>query len=215
MKFVMDERVKYRITGLVVIISIAAIFLPAMLKKSNQRFEENVNLSVRLPDKPIAPKVAMPAEKTMFKSIKVAHVTVPSVTEVPRITHIVKAEPLSSKSVVSASANRSVSLARMELVSGPAAKAAIASKKSVNAVKKEVYAVQLASFSQQKNAQSLVTRLRKNGYTATYSKFNNKQGEFYKVIVGSLNQKNEAINLQKKLATRMQLKGFIIKTEVS
>ena len=37
MKFVMDERIKHRLTGLVVILSIAAIFLPEQVKKSNQR----------------------------------------------------------------------------------------------------------------------------------------------------------------------------------
>ena len=68
---------------------------------------------------------------------------------------------------------------------------------------------------QQKNAQTLVTILRGKGYIASYNKFSGKQGEYYKVFVGQLQQKNEAITLQKKLALSMQLNGFIVKTGVS
>ena len=37
MKLMMDERVKHRLTGVVVLVSIAVIFVPAMIKKSNKR----------------------------------------------------------------------------------------------------------------------------------------------------------------------------------
>ena len=80
---------------------------------------------------------------------------------------------------------------------------------------KQGYGVQLASFTQQRNAEYLVARLRKQGFVASYNKFSGKQGQFYQVVVGLVNQKNDAIDLQKKLATNMQLNGFIIKTGVS
>ena len=41
MKFVMDERLKHRLTGVVVILAIAAIFVPAVMKKSNQHSKQN------------------------------------------------------------------------------------------------------------------------------------------------------------------------------
>ncbi len=58
MKFMISERIKHRITGLIVILSVIAIFVPAMIKKSNQRPEEKVSLSIHLPPKPIAPRLA-------------------------------------------------------------------------------------------------------------------------------------------------------------
>ena len=220
MKFVMDERLKHRLTGVVVILAIAAIFVPAVMKKSNQHFEEKLNFSVRLPPRPILPDVAVTKEKAIFQTVKVAHVDIPAVVQVPRLTQIAKAEPLSVKSSLPAAPiiNVRPALAKVDVVVGPAVKAASAPRKLAKVssrVKKAVYAVQIASFTQKVNAQSLVTRLRSKGFNASYSKFSSKQGAFYKVTVGELNQKDEAINLQKKLVLSMQLNGFIIKTDVS
>ena len=220
MKFVMDERIKHRLTGMVVIVAIAAIFLPAVLKKSNQHIEENVNLSVRLPAKPPIPKVEVADKNTLFKSIKVAEVSRPTVAVTPRPMSIAKAEPLSIKSVVLSAPiiNKQPAIAKAESVGVPAVKVvAVSSQKQAKAVvlNKQMYAVQLASFTQQENAKSLVTRLRSKGYIATYNKFTGKKGEVYKVTVGQLNQIDEAKNLQKKVATSMQLNGFVVKPGVS
>ena len=222
MKFVIDERIKHRLTGLVVIVSIAAIFIPAIMKKSNQHLDEKINLSVRLPAKPAAPKVLVAGEKALFQSVKVAHVDIQAVNEPSRLTQTVKAEPLSIKSAVPsvmAALGKNAASTKPALVVTSAIKAvAVAAPAKIAksiAYKKEMYAVQLASFSQQSNARSLVIRLRSKGYKASYNKFVGKQGEYYKVIVGKLNQKNEALNLQKQLASSMQLNGFIIKTGVS
>lgn len=224
MKFVMDERVKHRLTGLIVILSIAAIFLPAVMKKSNQRLEENVSFSVRLPAKPLPPDVAVTDEKTVFQSVKVARVTVPAVVEA-KPTQIAKAEPIRIKSTVPSApistANKKPALAsaKIESVVAPVVLAVAAPKKvaaaAVVAAKKEVYAVQLASFAQRNNALTLVARLRSQGYIASYNKSNGKQGLYYKVIVGQLDQRHEAVHLQKQLAASTQLKGFVIKTGVS
>ena len=227
MKFVMDERVKHRLTGVVVILSIAAIFLPAVMKKSNQRLEENISFSVRLPAKPLLPDVAVTDEKAVFQSVKVARVDIPSAAEVKPV-QIAKAEPIRIKSIVPAAPiiaankkqpaleNTKVALKAASTVQSivvPAPKKL--AKAAVVAAKKELYAVQLASFAQRNNAMTLVARLRSKGFIATYNKSNGKQGAYYKVIVGQLDQRHEAVNLQKKLAASMQLKGFIIKTGVS
>ena len=221
MKFVIDERVKHRLTGLIVILSIAAIFLPAVMKKSNQRPDEKVSFSVRLPAKPLAPDVMATDEKTVFKSVKVARVDISPAVEV-KPTQIAKAEPLHIKSAVpsvpavAAIKKSTITTAKIESSVAPVKQAAPNQKKvaaaAVVAAKKEMYAIQLASFTQQNNAQSLVARLRSHGYAASYNKSNGKQGLYYKVIVGQLRQRHEAIHLQKKLADSMQLKGFIIKT---
>ena len=219
MKFVMNERVKHRLTGLVVIVSIAVIFLPAMMKKSNQHFAESMNVSLKLPSKPNLPKVAIPKQQAMFQSVKVAHVDIPKLTHEQHATQIAKAESLSAKQIVPTLPV----IAKALVPEKPVVSTALATpsalkvpvkvepKHTTVAFKKETYAVQLASFSQQSNAQTLVTRLRGQGYVASYNKFNGKQGEYFKVIVGQLHQRDDAINLQKKLANNMQLNGFIIK----
>ena len=219
MKFVMDERVKHRLTGLVVILSIAAIFVPALMKKSTHHFEENMSLSINLPAKPAAPKVAIVDKKALFQSVKVAHVNLPVATQAPRPTQIAKAEPISIKSVVPPAPvmNKVAVFAKAKVLVTPVAKPATPPAKLAQSVvrDKELYAVQLASFVQQDNAKLLVARLRGKGYIASYNKFSGKQGDFYKVVVGQLNQKDAAKNLQKQLVISMQLNGFVIKTGVS
>jgi DedD protein len=228
MKLVMSERVKYRVTGLVVIMSVAAIFVPTLMKNSNHRFEENISLAVHLPAKPTPPKVLIANENTLFQSVKVAHADIPKVVEELRATQIAKAETLNTRSVVPAAPVASKPLiAKAELAIVPAAKIAASTPPKIlakvvepkaiklNDVKKEVYAVQLASFSQQDNAKSLVNRLRSKGYIASYNKFSGKQGEFYKVLVGQLHEKDKAQHLQKQLADSLQLLGFVVKTGVS
>lgn len=212
MKFVMDENVKHRLTGVVVILSIAVIFLPAMMKKSNRHFEESISVSMKLPVKPLPPAVVIPKQNAMFKSVKVAHIEIPAMAEAPYPSVIAKAEPLSvNPPPVMAKAESSVKKSVIPAAVLPAKIiAAIAPKPS-----KKGYGIQLASFTQQRNAEYLVARLRKQGYVATYMKFNGKQGTFYQVVVGQVDQRNDALNLQKKLATNMQLNGFIIKTGVS
>lgn len=221
MKFVMDERVKHRLIGLIVILSISIIFVPALLKKSTHHFEENMTLSVHLPAKPIAPKVVVADKTALFKSVKVAQAVVPvAVEEIPRPSQIAKAEPLSIQSFVPPAPpiQKVVALAKVEAVVAPAVKAVNAPKKiaqfATAGLKKEMYAVQLGSFAQQDNAKTLVSRLRSKGYIASYNKFSGKKGEFYQVIVGQLQQKEAAMSLQKQLVASMQLNGLVIKKGV-
>ena len=219
MKFVLDERVKHRLMGLVVIIAIAIIFLPAVMKKSNQRFEENVRVSVNLPAKPPLPKVAVSEEKKLFQEVKVAHVDLRSVEPVAP-NQQVKAEPLTMKSnVVSAAVSTNKKLLEAKRESTARAKvqtlAVVKKLAPMSSPKKGVYAVQIASFSQQSNAQTLVNQLRKQGFHASYNKITANKSEQYKVIVGELKQIEEAVNLQKQIQAKTQLHGFIIKTGVS
>ena len=198
MAFVMEERVKHRLTGLLVILSVALICFPAMMKKSNQRIEEKVSVSLKLPNKPLPPRVAMPNPQTLFQEVKVAHVDLP--VEQP------SAPPLPSKIAAIPPLPGIVSRAT------PAPIAVVKPDLKLIAAKKTVYAVQLASFSQQKNAQQLVERLRAQGFVASYAKRSNQQGPFYQVLVGQLNQRDDALHLQKKLVSRLRLNGFVVKT---
>lgn len=74
----MDETMKHRVIGITVIISIAAIFVPAMLKKNSQRIEER-EIAIHLPPQPKQVSMDRVDEEKEFRSIKVAHVTLPTV----------------------------------------------------------------------------------------------------------------------------------------
>lgn len=256
MKLVMDEKVKHRLIGLAVILSIAAIFAPAIMKKSNQRFDDNVSVSVELPPKPLQPNLAIANEKTMFAAVKVAHVEIPELINEQPLPTIAKAESLSQmnesklKEIAPIIAKAEVpsikkpkpvalTLAQAERVGNKviafkklagAQKATpkkVAPKSPIRVVAKNKnsgkkpaavnltkngYAVQLATFSKQQNADSLVHKLRGKGYKASYNKIKTNAGTMYKVIVGQAQHREKALDLQKQLAAVMQIKGFIVTT---
>ncbi|WP_131794462.1 SPOR domain-containing protein [Fluoribacter gormanii] len=81
MKLVIDEKLKHRLVGVAVVLSLGAIFLPAMMKKSSQRLENNFSVNVQLPPKPTSPNVVMTDEKELFETIKVAKVEIPPAAE--------------------------------------------------------------------------------------------------------------------------------------
>ena len=230
MKFLLDQRLKHRVIGGVVIASLAAVFLPAMMKQSNYRFDQSTSVAIRLPPKPVAPKVAVKDEKQLFSTVNTPKVSIPKVTETAQLPTMIHAESISSAAKIDPV------LAKHDLVSSPAVtkvaaapvpaapkpKAIVAKKigkkaetVAVKSVQKGAYVVQLASFTQQNNAKLLVNKLRSKGYNANYLTSASKSGSIYKVVVGGLKHREEALNLQKKLASSLQLNGFVIKTGVS
>lgn len=251
----MDEKLKHRLIGLAVIISLGAIFAPAVMRKSSQHLENNFSVNIKLPPKPLAPNVAATDEKDLFKTIKVARVRVPSVPAQSHENDIAKAEPIRSKAVLddtqsqlakietgskteptklavlndaaNTSAKRAVVLAANVSKAKVVARAVV-SKVPAKAIKiakiqpkvqpvnaKNVYAVQLASFSQLSNAQSLVSRLQSKGYKASYVRIATRNGAIYKVYAGHSPSKNEVLRVKSQLASAMQLNGFVVNTGVS
>lgn len=208
MKLILDERVKHRLTGVLVLLSLAVIFLPAMIKKSTRHLDGHLNVAIQVPSKPLVPKVVVPSEKAVFDAVKVPHVqrALPlpqplhsQVTQVPvkliqpaiRVVPLVVAKPAQS-------AKPAVPVVRIE-------------KKALPLTG---YGVQLASFARQRNANLLVQRLRSKGYQASYNTIKTAHGVVYKVVVGGFKGRDEARSIQKKLASDLQLNGFIILNEV-
>lgn len=237
MKFVLDDKRKHQLVGLVVIISIAVVLMPAMIKKTNSSLDDTINLSVRLPANPHQPVVHSPKQADMFESVKVAQVDLSDemVPEKIKLAHTAKAVPIkkiqsavkspstmpvAKKQTTYQAANSQNKSSSKELVTQKKpikGRKIIATShhKPVGALKKHQYAVQIASFAVENNAKSLVKRLHQKGYKASYNKNVNKRGPLYKVIVGSVDKKEEAAHLQKQLVESLHLKGLIIKTGVS
>ncbi len=238
MNIAIDERTKHRLTGLVVIMAVAIIFVPAMLKKSNQRLEENLHVSVQLPPKPTAPKVAVAEEKKVFETVKVEKVALPAAIEKTTASQIARVENLTPKAAPKKTSTKPVAKVVPLPVEEPAVKPEAAPiEKQVASpvfVKKEkqeapfqpkpvlaeqatsaaAYAVQLASFSVQQNAEKLVAELRSQGYKARYHTVTSEQGPAYKVTVGQLEDRSDARALKNKLTESTNIEGFIVKNNV-
>ncbi|WP_165482756.1 SPOR domain-containing protein [Legionella gresilensis] len=251
MKLIIDERLKHRLIGIAVIVSIGTIFAPALIKKSSHRFDETV--SIQLPPKPIAPKLSLPEKQQVFKAMKVAHVDIPAIPNESKSAVIIKAEPISAlndlKSTIVIATKETLKpndqVITIQKVKTPEPTSASKVKVAVATVKKQpvpnsyivpvqssknllvkgkslkptnstnYYTVQLGTFSQQSNAITLVNKLKSKGYQASYTKVASKNGVVYRVTVGQLNQKQQAILLQQRLANAMQLQGLIVTTRIS
>ncbi len=216
MKPVISERSKYRLVGVLVVLAFAVIFLPVVMKKSNMRLEENINVSLKLPVKPALPQVAIPNQSTMLKKLKVAHVQIPTPSTVRQNSLIAKAEHLNPHQEIKqvsvlASIPRKLTLVapKVAQVEQPSRIDAIPVKPV--SVAKPRFSIQVATFSQKSNADNLIQQLHQKGYIATYNTLSRPQGQLYQVVVGQVNQRAQAVDLQKKLANNMQLNGLIVK----
>ncbi|WP_058534892.1 SPOR domain-containing protein [Legionella saoudiensis] len=278
MKLVMDEKLKHRLVGISVVLSLGAIFLPAMMKKSSQRLENSLSVNVQLPPKPIAPNVAVTDEEQMFKTIKIAKVNIKSavsqktvkedfiasapVHEKPSIP-VAKIEPapaviekpieLALNNAAQASVHKEIKVVQakiekntvrsIEPVAKPAAPIAkpvqVAAQQVIKpkpevvkpkiqtkpvvaqavvrkpTVKRDIYALQLASFSKLGNAEALVRKLQGKGYKASYTRVAGRNGTIYKVYVGHSPIRDNVVKLKTQLASAMQLNGFVVNTGVS
>jgi DedD protein len=251
----MDEKLKHRLVGVSVVLSLGAIFLPAMMKKSSQHLESNFSVNVQLPPKPAVPNVAVADEEQMFKTIKVAKIEpASSASKKAKTEDFVAKAPIKDDTIIAFSKvepvpqsikrpsihalNKAVKHEIKVASIGPidpikpiipvkpvkpvlpakveVAKAALALTRSVNpAAKKDIYAVQLASFAKISNAEALVHKLQQKGYKANYVRVAGKKAVIYKVYVGHSPIKDNVVKLRTQLASAMQLNGFVVNTGVS
>lgn len=239
MAFTINERLKHRLVGIIVIISIGTIFIPALMKTSSSKIEQTTSIAIQLPPKPALPDVTMKNKEELFKTVKVAHVTIPTVSEPLTLKQVAKAESLTqmneatrlpvSKSVIAQAKlprTKNVSSLKvspvketLKLTATKEAAKKIIPQKNIIAKSKPFnstnYAVQLATFSIQNNAITLVNKLKSKGYKATVNKSIVKNNVMYKVLVGNASEKQQALLLKQQLAATMQLTGFIVSTGIS
>ena len=203
MSFEIPEQAKFRLTGGVILILIAAFVIPGLMKKSNQRFEENLVLHLKVPPKPEVPILNIPSAKQVFKQVKPIEKT-----KSPEIAHREVKIQLSKPHHLAYGSY---------LPSIPAPKTVAEKPPTITQQpsNKLGYGVQLASFSQPENAKFLIQRLKKLGYEAKSYKLDSKNGFIYQVIVGDLGDKDKAIALKKQLAQNFQLQGMIISKGIS
>lgn len=212
MKLVMDEKLKHRLIGLAVVISLGAIFAPAMLLKSNKNLDK-LSVHIALPPKPAAPDVVVTDEKELFKTVKVARVDIPAIPteqELPLAQNDSVAElPPVEPEIVKIAANSKTKALKPKNNTYAKPKHKTLPLKTTRAPASQAYTVQLASFSKLTNAQLLVNQIQKKGYKAQLAKINTKQGLIYKVSVGRSANKAEVLHLKQQLASLTKLNGFI------
>lgn len=217
----MEAHVKQRVIGVLVLIAIGAIFLPVLFH--NARPVTQIQLPLKAPaapaslahpllvPNPVAPKAPANVQNPPSDFIKPA----------------VKQNAVTKQAHLSANGGASnaqadhpeVSVAKQPANSPAVAKAVpakVAAKVAQKAAVKPIslakalaapqaWVVQLASFSNERNAQQLLHKLRSQGFDA----YQRQSGRFIKVFVGPQISQDKIHALQEQLQHKLGLKGIV------
>ncbi len=181
----MDQKLKHRLTGAIILVSLAVIFIPVILEGPDNEW---VPLDHGIPEPPqLNYKVDMDKPRSVVVPLPVK----PEQTAVREPADKL-AEPAKKKA--GAPVQKTESAARAKPATG-----------ILNG-----WYVQVGSFSQELNASGLSKRLELSGYDVRLQKTTTKTSVAWRVMVGPGKSRIAAEKLRDKLASERQLKGIVI-----
>lgn len=186
----MNEKLKQRLVGAVVLVSLAIIFIPMLLdggeRSSMPMFGSNI---------PAKPDYA-------FEPLDIPLQPVPPVAE-ERPVLIDKPEPLPQPTPPEEKAQPKPAPA-VAAAKKPAPAATVAEGEQ------SAWVVQVGSFSQSSNALALRDKLRGKGFTAFVEKVKAEGNTVYRVRIGPELKRQNAEKQLQRLQREMQLKGIVM-----
>ena len=201
----MDQMLKQRLIGAIVIIALAVIFIPMILEGPDDE------LSPRTQDMPPPPiidyqtevELPMPEESTEPSESLADTTTDLEVSAIPE-------PPISKSEVVTIEAEAPVQQA--EPVVATPTSPAIPSR-AVTSITTGGWILQVGSFSQQANALSLRDRLKKSGYQASVKDVKAAGGTIHRVLVGPVSDRAAAEKLRNKLVSEQKLTAMVLENK--
>jgi len=191
----LNEKLKQRLVGAVVLVSLAVIFIPMLL--DGDKHSTMPMFGSNIPDKPdykfepldipLQPVPAIPEERPVL-------IDKPEAPPVQEAKSPEKAEKPTAPSPASTSAD----------------KAETGSTKSAGGT---AWVVQVGSFSRSENALALRDKLRTHGFTAFVERVKGGDASIYRVRVGPELKRENAEKALKQLQQKMKLKGIIMEFE--
>ena len=221
----MEERLKQRLVGAIVLASFAVVFVPILLDAPHEVQEEisttpiteiperpqdgfgsSVSISLDLPD---TPRLDIEVERERNR-----HASDTDAAGRRVISEAPASDPVSGAAEPTAPARRSESSTVPSEPASPAQKSGDSTGKK-QAVEKPVtvagrWTVQLGSFQKSENALALRKRLQAKGYPAFVESGPSAQGEVSRVLVGPLPGREQAKDSAAKLRREMALEGIVV-----
>ncbi len=194
----LTEKMIHRTIGTVVLVIFMITITPSFFHKSHMKIEQQVDIAVTLPKPPPKPQIIIASEPKLSK-LQPAEKISPTPARAPKI--IVKK-----------------TIKNLKILSAPKIEEhQITVAKRTTSVPKKLYTVQLGSFGDKRNAINLVNNLKKQGFVAAVVVMTNKNthAQSYRVLVGKERDRNNAIDLQRKLANLVKLNGFVVYEEIA
>jgi len=201
----MDQMLKQRLIGAIVIIALAVIFIPMILEGPDDE------LSPRTQDMPPPPTIdyqtevelAVPEEASEPAESLADTTTEQEVSAIPepptsQPEAVIKETEASAKPVEPA-------------VAKPASPAI--PSRSTTSIAPDGWILQVGSFSQQANALSLRDRLKKSGYQASVKDVKAAGGTIHRVLVGPVSDRPAAEKLRNKLASEQKLAAMVLENK--
>ena len=201
----MNQLLKQRLVGAVVLVSLAVIFIPIILEGPDDEW------SPRTQGMPEPPQIAYQAE---------GDVELPLPAEEP--PEEMAPEPVSATAESQPPPPVDAGTpAAIQPSSGnePAAAAPAPAPQPVRASPPPVpaasgdWVIQVGRFTQRLNAQGLRDRLKKAGYAAFLREDKSDSGQSWQVLVGPLKTRGDAEKIRDELASKRHLKGFVIQNK--
>lgn len=199
----MEQQLKQRLVGAIVLVSLAVIFIPVILEGPDDelapRFQDlpetpqiDYNASVDLP----LPEAGPVDESADLQPVEQATGPVAATTAPAPV--VTAPEPPPAAPVAQPATPEPPATAARTVREPPAG-----------------WYAQVGSFSQQDNARSLQDTLGKAGHRAHVQQVATVSGHSYRVLVGPSASREAATRELDKLATAMQIKGLVIELPVA
>jgi DedD protein len=197
----LNEQIKQRLIGAVVLVSLAVIFIPILLdggnnssmSRSGSNVPEQPEFDFEPLEIPLAPITPLPVERPRVID-----------KEEPPPAPAVAVSPQEGKRLVQPPPAEPVKAAAATTPIGVASPATAAGTDPI------AWVVQVGSFSQSANALALRDKLRKNGFTAFVEKYQERGTSSYRVRVGPELKRETAEKQLAQLKTKFQLKGIVM-----
>lgn len=197
----MNEKLKQRLVGAVVLVSLAVIFIP-MLLDGGERSRMPM-FGSNIPDKP----------DYHFEPLEIPLHPVTTVAE-DRPQLIDKPEPVPSKETKPQEQPKTAEVKSPDNTQAngetTAPKPKPASPAQSENREQVAWVVQVGSFSQSNNALSLRDKLRSNGFTAFVEKLKSDGETIYRVRIGPELKKENAEKQLQRLRREMDMKGIVM-----
>ncbi len=200
----MDQKLKQRLTGAVVLVSLAVIFIPIILEGPDDEWTPR---SHSLPEAPAVEyqaeiELPLPEETPVSLAIPEKETSTDPESESIVIEETVATEVVETKPVP-AKAPDPQPVAQKKPAPPPPPVAAPAAPPAG-------WYIQVGSFSQEMNATGLRERITAWGFEVRTQKINTGKGTAYRVLVGPSASRAKAEKLRNKLVSKHQIKGIVV-----
>lgn len=208
----MEQNLKQRLVGALVLISLAVIFLPLVFDRQQQRIDTS---PYAIPEKPVI-TITAPNMEPLERATSEQQAAVMNVMEEKRIqdeTSAVADHTVSSSPTVAVEPEPTpVAQTREYLEQEKAVDATLQDQPVTTTVPlAEAWVIQVGAFSSEANAKGLQDKLKSAGYAAFVKGSSAASGMLYKVYVGPEIRRAQLEQQKTELERKYNLKALILK----